>query len=106
MAAVFFPTLLRPFGQYRHGFDPPNRPTRYSFFPPGFDFNHSPLACPSNFFTLSIISQRLLVIEPFIKAFRPTTTNQRYLNLPMKLEGSDLVTRNSKRTVFFQEAKR
>jgi hypothetical protein len=76
MPARFYTFVLCPFGRYRHGFDPPNRPTRYSFFPPGFDFNHSSLACPSNFFTLSIISQRLLVIEPFIKGFRLTTIIQ------------------------------
>jgi len=66
---------LRPFcplGRYRHGCDPPDQLTRFSFLPCTFACEHFPLDRPSSFFTLSLLSQQLNVLESFLNPFRPT----------------------------------
>jgi len=75
MPAESLALLLRPFcpfGRYRHGFDPPGQLTRFSFLPCAFACEHFPLDRPSSFFTLSLLSQQLNVLEPFLNPFRPT----------------------------------
>lgn len=71
----FFLLLLSffcPFGGYRHGFDPPELSTRSSFLPTTFAWEHFPLDPPSSFLTLSLLSQRLIVLKPFIHPLRHT----------------------------------
>jgi hypothetical protein len=89
MPAEYFAVPLGPFGRYRHGCDPPKRHLRLSFLSWILDCEHVPLACHFNFFPLSIISQRLLVIEPFVNGFRRTTTQFVSLKPASKGQGSE-----------------
>jgi len=83
MPAEFFALLLGPLGRYRDGFDTSELSTRFSFLLRAFDSKHFSPPCPSNFFTLSLLSQQLSAIEPFLKSFRLTPiTHQKHLEPP------------------------
>lgn len=92
MPAGFLALLLGPFGRYRHGCDPPGRCLPFSFLPLSLDGEPFPLACPSNFFTLSPITQQLSIFEPSLNRVRHTlATQQKYLeppNMAIEAEGN------------------
>ncbi len=63
-----------PFERYRHGFDPPDQLTYFSFLPFAFDGNPLLFLWSSNNFCLGPIFQQLKGIEPFLHPSRQTNT--------------------------------
>ncbi|MCA9451737.1 MAG: hypothetical protein H6750_20395 [Nitrospiraceae bacterium] len=77
MPAELILLLIRPFypfRRYRHGFDPPKRPTLFSFLPTTFDYKQFPSVRPSSFLTLSFFAEQPGGIEPSSNRFRQTLT--------------------------------
>lgn len=73
MPAGNFPLLFGPFGQYRHGCDPPGQLAGFCSLPTAFDQSNLPRGFPAGLFAFSFISQRLRVLEPFIHPLRHTS---------------------------------
>jgi len=83
MPAGFFALLLVPIWRYTHGCDPPGRRLRLPFPPLALDSELFLLTCPSHFFTFSLVTQQLSIVEPFLNPLRHTpVTPQKYLELP------------------------
>ncbi len=71
--------LFSPFGQYRHGCDPPARLIPFSFLPSVFDDDPPSVARRSDYLTVSFISPPLSDVEPFSPLFRHTARVLRFL---------------------------
>lgn len=71
--------LFAPFGQYRHGCDPPARLIPFSFLPSAFDGDPPAFARDSDFLTFSLVSSQLSGVEPFSPLFRHTARELRFL---------------------------
>lgn len=80
MPAGFLALLLGPFGRYRHGCDPPNQVTRFSFLPSAYNGKPLPLSGPSNIVALPHISPQLKGIEPFLNPFDQPLDSSYLLN--------------------------
>ncbi len=64
--------LFAPFGQYRHGCDPPARVTPLFYLPSALDGNESFFVRLSEFFIFPLNSPPPSDIEPFFQYFRHT----------------------------------
>jgi len=83
MPTEFFALLLGPFGQSRHGCDPPDQLIPFSSLPSAFDGAPSSFAHRSAFFPFSFILQQIQGIEPLLNPFRHTVvTQQKYCDPP------------------------